>query len=132
FDFESATYAGFKPTVFDAMLLVWACAVALVALRLRAKEQRLEIRKAQRAAAAVLLLGLVSLPGCGSPGATDSRPWAVREETELNEKFADAAPKAAAAEDAANKKWQAAADARVLLVAGGAPPPAPQQHPPDA
>lgn len=119
FDFESGTYAGFKPTVFDAMLLVWACAVALVALRLRAKEQRLEIRKAQRAAAAVLLLGLVSLPGCGSPSAADPRPWAVREETELNEKVADAAAKAAAAEDAANKKWQATADAWTALVAGG-------------
>ena len=69
FGFESGSPVGFQPSFLDALLLIWAGAVAMIALRLRLKENRLAFRKARRAAVAALLVGLVVLPGCGGPTA---------------------------------------------------------------
>jgi Double-GTPase 2 len=117
FDFESGSPPGFKPQVFDAVLLVWALGVLVVALRLRGREKRLENRKVGRAvAAAALLVALAALPGCGGPQA-DARPWAAREEAELTAAAKDATDAANAATAAADRKWQAAVDAWAKLVA---------------
>jgi hypothetical protein len=116
FDFDSGSQPVFQPDAVDAGLLLWAGVVALFALHLRRRELRLDIRKANRAAAAALLLGTLALPGCGS-GSGDARPWAAREEAELTAALADATAKADAATAAADKKWQAMADAWAGLVA---------------
>ncbi len=117
FNFETGSQAGFKPEVMDGLLVVWACFVAVVALKLRRKEQRLELRKVQRVAAASLLLGLMSFPGCGGSTKGDGRQWTVREETELSTAKAEATGKTEAAEVVADIKWQAAANAWTALVA---------------
>jgi hypothetical protein len=120
FDFESGSPPGFRPNVIDGVLLACALAVVVVAVRLRRQEMRLDIRRSQRAAAACLLVGLVALPGCGeSPAGADTRPWAVREESRLNQDIADATAKAKAALDAnrTHKKWMVTLDGWVKLVA---------------
>ena len=118
FDFESGSAAGFRPGLLDAALVAWAGVVIVVAGRFRAHETRLDLRRAQRAAAVCVILGLIALPGCGgSPGR--DQPWAAREEAKLARDIADATAKAdlAVALNAANKKWLAAVDARARLVA---------------
>jgi hypothetical protein len=120
FDYESGSPPGFQPTAIDGALLAWALVVIVIATRLRSQELRLDIRQAQRAAAACLLLGLVALPGCGGPPAgADTRPWAVREESKLNDDIADATAKAKSALDAnkTHKKWVATLDGWEKLIA---------------
>ena len=117
FNFETGSQGIFKPSVFDGLLVVWACFVAVVALRLRGKEQRLELRKLKRIATTMLLLGLVSLPGCGDAGGSDGQQWTTREEAELGAVVKDATAKAEAAEAIADLKWQRTADAWTALVA---------------
>ena len=122
FDFDSGSPHGFKPSLFDAALLGWTLVVYLVALVLRAKENRLVSRRARRAMAGAFLLALTFLPGC-DPHSADSRPWAVREEAELMAATKDATESANRATEAANKKWQTAVDGWAKLVAasvGGA------------
>jgi Double-GTPase 2 len=116
FNFESGSQSGFKPHLFDAILLGWAVVAILIVLRMRGKEKRLELRRAQRGVvAAALLLSLAMLPGCGGSSA-DNRPWIVREEAELTASVKDATEAANAAVAAANKKWQAAVDGWAKLV----------------
>ncbi len=117
FDFDSGSQVGFKPEIIDAVLLAWAAVVIVVAVRLRRKELRLDLRRMQRAAMACLLVGLVALPGCGgSPSGADSRPWAAREEADLTSAVSDATEKAHTAISAANKKWQGTVDGWAKLV----------------
>jgi hypothetical protein len=111
FDYESASPPGFQPNVIDAVLLAWGLAVVFVAVRLRRKEMRLDIRRSQRAAVVCLLTGTLALPGCGGPPAgADTRPWAVREDADLTNSLADATDKAKTAVAAASKKWAATVD----------------------
>jgi hypothetical protein len=118
FDYESGSPPGFQPNLVDAVLVVWGIVVVLVAVRLRRKELRLEIRRTQRAALVCLLVGVLALPGCGGPPAgADTRPWAIREESDLTNSVADATEKAKAAVSAANKKWAATVDGWVGMVA---------------
>jgi hypothetical protein len=120
FDYESGSPPGLQPNAIDAALLAWALVVIVVAVRLRRQEMRLDIRRAQRAAAACLLVGLVALPGCGgAPAGADTRPWAVREESRLTADIADATAKARTALDAnrTHKKWMATLDGWVRLIA---------------
>jgi hypothetical protein len=120
FNFDSGTPPGFTPDPFDAALLVWAAVVFVVALRLRAKELRLAIRKANRTALTLaLFISLAVLPGCGT-NSGDVKPWSEREQTELNSTLKDAAEKADAATSAANAKWQATVDGWAKLVTASA------------
>src|SRR5205823_13216116 len=115
---DSGAPPGFRPHVFDAVLLAWTAVALAVALRLRGKEKRLEYRRARRAVTAVVLFaGLAALPGCGEAGAGSARSWAAREEAELAAAAKDAADAATAATAAADKKWQAAVDGWAKLVA---------------
>jgi len=116
FNFDQGSHSGFDPNIVDAVLLVWAGVVAIVALQLRRKEQRLERRKARRVATAGLLFALMTLPGCGT-FSIDGKPWMSREETDLTATRDAATAKAKDAEDAANRKWQSTADAWTSLVA---------------
>ncbi|VTU00699.1 unnamed protein product [Gemmataceae bacterium] len=116
FDFETGTSTALRPDPVDALALVAACFVAVVAVRLRRTEQRLDIRKARRAAGAAVLLIAVALPGCGGPPPGDARPWAAREEAELTSARDAAASNATSAETAAEQKWQAPSAAWVALV----------------
>ncbi|MBA4186788.1 MAG: hypothetical protein C0467_02095 [Planctomycetaceae bacterium] len=117
FDFDTGSRSGFQPEIIDGVLLAWAGVVAVVALQLRRKEQRLERRKLQRVTMAALLLGLAALPGCGGSAGTDGRPWVVREEAELTASKNDATVKTEAAESVAELKWRNTADAWTALVA---------------
>ncbi|MBA4064725.1 MAG: hypothetical protein C0501_13620 [Isosphaera sp.] len=121
FDLDAGTHTGWRPTVLDAILLAAAAVAAVVALRLRGAERRLEDRKARRAVAAGLLAGVLAVPGCGNPAA-GAGSWAGREEADLTAKLADATAKADAAEVAADKKWRAAADGWAALVAAPGSP----------
>lgn len=116
FDFESGTQAGFRPDPVDALVLVAGCFVAVVAVLLRRREQRLDIRKARRAAGAAVVVALAALPGCDAATPGDARPWAVREEAELTANRDAAALKATAAEAAAEQKWRATSTAWAALV----------------
>ena len=116
FDFDSGSPPGFKPSLFDAALLGWTLFVYLVALVLRAKENRLVSRRVRRALTGALLFALTFLPGCDSQSA-DSRPWAAREEAELLAATKDATEAANRATETANKKWQTAVDWWAKLVA---------------
>jgi hypothetical protein len=123
FDFEAGTPPGFRPTALDGVLLACAVVVAVVALRLRRKEMRLTLRKWERAsqsralATAGILLGLLTLSGCGgSPAGSDSRPWVVREEERLNVSLAEATAKADFEMRRADQKWQATAEGWAKLV----------------
>lgn len=116
FQFDSGTPTGFKPDIFDALLLIWGAAVFVVALRLRAKEQRLELRKAERTAViTALLISLTVFPGCNMTSG-DTKPWMDREQIELTAAIKDATEKANAATNTANAKWQAAVDGWAKLV----------------
>jgi hypothetical protein len=116
FDFDSNSPAGLNLNVLDAALAGWLALALIVALRLRSRERRLTIRRAQRmAAASVVLLGISSLPGCAAND-VDPRAWTTREEAGLTTSIKDATEKADAAVAAANKKWQAAIDAWARLV----------------
>src|SRR5262249_4863530 len=76
-----------------------------------------EIRRAQRAVAVVLLVGLCGVSGCGGPTGGDNKPWASREEAELNTAAKEAADAANAATTVANQRWQATVDTWAKLVA---------------
>lgn len=117
FGFESGSPVGFQPNLLDGLLLTWAGLVLGVALWLRKKENRLAIRKARRAAAAALLVGLCGVPGCGGPTRADARPWAEREESDLTAARQDAAAAADAAVTAADQRWRAVVEAQARLVA---------------
>jgi hypothetical protein len=119
FNYDTGSQAGFKPDALDGALVLWAAIVAVVALRLRRKEQRLQLRKAHRVATAVLLVGVMSLPGCGGPASADAPTWATREEADLTAARDTAATKAAAAEANAELKWRSTTDAWVSLVSAG-------------
>jgi len=122
FDFDSGTPPGFQPNFIDGLLVLWVFATGFVAFRLGRKERRLDIRRAQRAAVAMLLVGLIALPGCGGPPAgADVRPWAVREEADLTAKLTDATEKTKDAEHAASDKWKANLEGWVALVAASGP-----------
>ena len=116
FNFDAGTPPGFKPNILDMVLLAWAATVFVIALRLRANEQRLAVRKAQRiAAVAAILVSVTLMPGCGmSSGGI--RPWMEREQAALNADIKDATEKADAAVAQANLKWQANIDAWTKLV----------------
>ncbi|MCE9560473.1 MAG: hypothetical protein K8U57_00315 [Planctomycetes bacterium] len=115
FNFDQGSQGGFDPNIVDAALLIWAGVVAIVALQLRRKEQRLELRKAQRVATAGLLFGLMSLPGCGT-SSTDGKVWMSREETDLTTARDNATAKTKDAEDAADRKWRSTSEAWTSLV----------------
>ncbi|HEV3439065.1 MAG TPA: hypothetical protein VG122_16985 [Gemmata sp.] len=116
FNFDAGTPPGFNPNAFDVILLGCGIAVLVVAMRLRAKERRLAIRKANRAAVvAALLIGLAMFPGCDAISG-DRKPWIDREQTELTTAIKDATEKADAATNAANAKWQATVDGWAKLV----------------
>jgi hypothetical protein len=116
FDFNAGTPTPLKLEVFDAIVLIWAVAVFLIALLLRARERRLEIRKAYRAAlAATLMVGLASLSGCNTYS-DKSNTFADREQIELKSAIKDATAKADAATKAADEKWQGAVDGWATLV----------------
>lgn len=118
FGFESGTPVGFQFNILDALLLLWALAVALIGLRLRMKEKRLEIRRARRAVmTAGLFVALCGLPGCGGPQSIDARPWSEREEGELTTAVKEATESANTATTLANQKWQSAVDGWAKLVA---------------
>jgi hypothetical protein len=117
FDFETGATTALRPDPVDALVLVAACFVAVVAVRFRRTEQRLDIRKARRAAGAAVLLLAAVVPGCGGPAASDARPWAAREEADLAAARDAAALKAARAEAAAEETWRVTTAAWVALVA---------------
>jgi hypothetical protein len=120
FDFDSGAQVGFKPSVFDAGVILWAGVVLLVAVRLGRRVRRVAIRRVARAAAAAsVLLALGTLSGCSEGPAPDGRPWSVREEAKLTADTKDATEKADAAVAAADKKWAATLDGWAALVAEG-------------
>ncbi len=116
FNFDAGTHAGFRPGLIDTLLALWVGLAAVIAWRLRNQEQRLERRHLQRASAMAILLSVALLPGCGSSGTEDNRPWAVREEARLTAALTEATSRAATAETAADAKWQATANAWAKLV----------------
>jgi hypothetical protein len=119
FDFDSGSLPGLRLTLLDGLLIAWAVAALLVTLRLRAKELRLELRRARRAATAGLLVAALApaFPGCGRPPAgADARPWLVREQEQLTAATAEAAARTTATTAEAAKKWQAAIDGWARLV----------------
>ena len=82
FDFDSGDLPGFRPSILDAAIIVWAGVVFVVALGLGRHVRRVTFRKAARTTLAVGLLAAFAVPGCGSKS-TDTRPWVAREEDEL-------------------------------------------------
>lgn len=125
FDFESGAQAAFKPTLFDAGVVVWAAVVFVIAVRLARGVRRVSLRKAQRALAAGVLLALGTASGCSNGPAPDGRPWAAREEAKLTAELEEATKRADLATAAANKKWAGTLDSWAALVsatgAGGDP-----------
>ncbi len=125
FDFDTGAQAAFKPTLFDAGVVVWAAVVFVIAVRLGRGVRRVSLRKAERVAAAGVLLALCTVPGCSNGPAPDGRPWAVREEAKLTAELKDATEKADTTTAAANKKWASTLDSWAALVsatgAGGDP-----------
>jgi hypothetical protein len=105
FDFDTGAQPGFKPEVFDAVVVVWAGVIFVIAVRMSRYVRRVGIRKAQRAAAACLLVSSVSASGCSNGPAPDGRPWGVREEAKLTADTKDSKDKADAAATVADKKW---------------------------
>jgi hypothetical protein len=97
-------------------VIVWTAVVFVIAMRLGKNVRRVAIRKARRAVAASVLVGLCTASGCAGP-VPDSRPWAVREEATLTAETKDFTEKADAANANADKKWAAAVDAWAALVA---------------
>ncbi|MBM3981537.1 MAG: hypothetical protein FJ304_14910 [Planctomycetes bacterium] len=116
FDFDSGARAAFRPTLFDAGVVVWAAVVFAVAVRLGRNARRVSIRRAQRALAAAVLVGLLGATGCAPGPNQNAGPWAAREEAKLTAEVKDATEKADAADAAANKKWAASLDAWAALV----------------
>lgn len=118
FDFDSGAWPGLRPTTLDVLLLIWAVVVLVVALRLRRHELRLERRRVQRIAAATVLLGLASLPGCGrSTAASDTRPWVVREQERLTAAVAEMTTQADTGRSQADRQWQTVVTDWARLVA---------------
>jgi hypothetical protein len=117
FDFDSGALPVFKPTLFDAGVVVWAAIVFVVAVRAGRGVRRVAIRRMNRAAAAGVMLTLCTVSGCADGSGPDGRPWAVREELKLTSDTKDAAESANGAVAAANKKWAATLDAWTALVA---------------
>ena len=91
--------------------------VFVLATRLGKNVRRVAIRKAHRAAAATVLVGLFGVSGCSGGPAPDGRPWAVREEATLTAETKDFTEKADAASTAGDKKWAATVDGWAGLVA---------------
>src|SRR5207244_1785891 len=52
FDFDTGAMPGFKPTIFDAIVVVWAAVVFVVAVRLGRQVRRVAIRSRRSCAAA--------------------------------------------------------------------------------
>ncbi|MCI0702882.1 MAG: hypothetical protein L0241_17520 [Planctomycetia bacterium] len=117
FDFDTGALPGFKPTIFDAVLVGWAVVVFLVAVRLGKRLRRVAIRKAQRMGATAALLALMLVSGCSGSAAPDGRPWAVREEAKLTADTQELTEKANATTANADKKWKAVVDGWAALVA---------------
>lgn len=115
FDFDTGAQPTFQPTLFDAGVVVWSLLVFVIAIRLGRHVRRVAIRKVERAAAAVALVGLFGVSGC-SGGATDTRPWTVREEATLAEETKAFAEKATAATAEADRKWAEGVDGWARLV----------------
>jgi DNA-directed RNA polymerase subunit RPC12/RpoP len=117
FNFDTGAQPGFQPEVLDAVAVGWAAVLFVVAVRLSRKVRRVELRKAERAAAAVLLFGLMSVSGCAGTAPADGRPWAAREEAKLTADAAEAKKAADAAAFAADKRWAEVLDSWAALFA---------------
>jgi DNA-directed RNA polymerase subunit RPC12/RpoP len=115
FDWDRRTPLSFRPTIFDGLVLVWAVVLFVIAVRFARHVRRVALRRAARAAAALLLLGVVSLPGCSDSAA--GRPWLIREDEKLTNQLNDITAKADAAVAQAQQKWQATLEGWVTLVA---------------
>lgn len=117
FDFDTGAQPAFKPEILDAVVIGWALLMFLISVRLSKHVRRVANRKAERAAAAVLLVSLFSASGCSSGTAPDGRPWGVREEARLTAENKEAKDKADAAVAEANAKWNKTLDGWAGLVA---------------
>src|SRR5262249_46475764 len=84
FDFDTGAQPAFKPEIIDAVVIVWAGLMFVIASRLGRHVRRVERRKLERAAAAVVLVSLFGVSGCSGGAAPDGRPWTVREEAKLS------------------------------------------------
>jgi hypothetical protein len=125
FDFDAGTQVAFKPTAFDAALLVWAALAFVAAVRLNRQVRRVAIRRLGRAAAAVAVVALGGVSGCADGSAPDARPWTVREEARLTADAKDAAEHAGAAVAEADRKWGETLGGWVELVTARAGSPQP-------
>ncbi|MDW8198311.1 MAG: hypothetical protein RMJ56_11985 [Gemmataceae bacterium] len=115
FDWEQRTPLPLRPTIFDAFIVAWALGIFVVAVRFARHVRRVALRRAARAAATVVLLGVVSLPGCSQR--PNDRPWLVREDEKLTTQLNETIAKADAATAQAQQKWQATLDGWMALLA---------------
>ncbi len=117
FDFDTGAQPAFQPEIFDAAAIVWAAVMFVIAVRMSRHVRRVAIRKAQRAAAAVLLFSLCTASGC-TPGPTaDARPWADRESAKLTTDVKAAKDQADRAVAEADARWTKILDGWATLVA---------------